>query len=98
MSAPTDVLCAGVIVADHVSSPISHIPAPGELVLADQLLLTIGGCAANVAVDLVKLGISAAVVGCVGADVFGRIVADMLRERQVDVSSLQISPALGTSQ
>ncbi len=98
MSAPTDVLCAGIVVADHVSSPISHLPAAGELVLADQLVLTIGGCAANVAVDLVKLGVSAAVVGRVGGDVFGRVVADMLRERQVDVSSLLISPDRDTSQ
>lgn len=98
MNAPTDVLCAGIIVADHVSSPISHLPAAGELVLADQLLLTIGGCAANVAVDLVKLGVSAAVVGRVGGDVFGRVVADMLHERQVDVSALQVSPDLDTSQ
>jgi hypothetical protein len=71
MSAATDVLCAGIIVADHVSSPIAHLPAAGDLVLADQLLLTIGGCAANVAVDLVKLGVNAAVVGRVGGDVFG---------------------------
>ena len=98
MTTPTDVLCAGIIVADHVSSPISHLPAPGELVLADQLLLTIGGCAANVAVDLVKLGATAAVVGRVGGDVFGRVVADMLRERRVDVSALQTTPGLDTSQ
>src|ERR1019366_6612180 len=89
MSTPIDVLCAGIIVADHVSSPISHMPAAGELVLADQLLLTIGGRAANVAVDLVRLGASAAVVGRVGGDIFGRVVADMLRERRVDVSALQ---------
>ncbi|HZV03690.1 MAG TPA: carbohydrate kinase family protein [Gemmataceae bacterium] len=98
MTVSTDVLCAGVIVADHVSSPISHLPAPGELVVADQLLLTIGGCAANVAVDLVKLGITAAVVGRVGEDVFGRVVADMLRECQVDVTSLLVSPDVGTAQ
>ena len=75
----SSVLCAGIVVADHVSSPISHLPAAGELVLADQLLLTIGGCAANVAVNLVKLGVPATVAGCVGDDVFGRVVADMLR-------------------
>jgi sugar/nucleoside kinase (ribokinase family) len=98
MAAPTDVLCAGIIVADHVSSPISHLPGPGELVLADQLLLTIGGCAANVAVDLVKLGVSASVVGRVGGDVFGRVVADMLRDRRVDVSGLQVTPDMDTSQ
>ncbi|MHB1421709.1 MAG: carbohydrate kinase family protein [Gemmataceae bacterium] len=98
MTASTEVLCAGVIVADHVSSPISHLPDPGELVLADQLLLTIGGCAANVAVDLVKLGVSASVIGRVGGDVFGRVLADMLRQRRVDVSALQVSPDLDTSQ
>jgi sugar/nucleoside kinase (ribokinase family) len=98
MSGPTEVLCAGIVVADHVSSPIAHLPAAGELVLAEQLLLTIGGCAANVAVDLVKLGISAGVVGCVGADVFGKVVAEMLRERGVDVSGLQVKVGLDTSQ
>ncbi len=95
---PKVVLCAGIVVADHVSSPISHLPAAGELVLAEQLVLTIGGCAANVAVDLVKLGVPARVVGCVGEDVFGRIVAEMLRERQVDVSGLRFRPGLDTSQ
>lgn len=92
------VLSAGIIVADHVSSPITHLPAAGELVLADQLVLTIGGCAANVAVGLVKLGVPARVAGCVGGDVFGRVVSDMLRERGVDVSALQVRPTLDTSQ
>jgi sugar/nucleoside kinase (ribokinase family) len=92
------VLCAGIVVADHVSSPISHLPAAGELVLADQLILTIGGCAANVAVDLVKLGVPARVAGCVGDDVFGRVVAEMLRERGVDVSGLSVKAAKDTSQ
>jgi sugar/nucleoside kinase (ribokinase family) len=98
MNPPSEVLCAGIIVADHVSSPISHLPAAGELVLADQLVLTIGGCAANVAVDLVKLGRRAEVAGCVGDDIFGRVVADMLRERFVDVSSLQVKQNHDTSQ
>jgi sugar/nucleoside kinase (ribokinase family) len=98
MTAPTDVLCAGIIVADHVNSPITHLPAAGELVLADQLLLTIGGCAANVAVDLVRLGAAAAACGRVGDDVFGRVVADMLRDRRVDVSSVRTTPGVDTSQ
>lgn len=98
MSAPTEVLCAGIIVADHVSSPISHLPRAGELVMADQLILAIGGCAANVAVDLVKLGVSAAVVGRVGDDVFGRVVADMLRDSGADVSAVQVTPGVDTSQ
>ncbi len=94
----TDVLCAGIIVADHVCSPIDHMPEAGELVLADKLLLTIGGCAANVAVDLAKLGAAAAAAGLVGADVFGRVVADMLRNHGVDVSAVGTARGQDTSQ
>ena len=51
MKSKSDVLCAGIIVADHVCHPISHVPAAGELVTTDKMLLTIGGCAANAGVD-----------------------------------------------
>src|SRR6266508_1363208 len=98
MNENIDVLCAGIVVADHVCTPIPKLPAAGHLVMADRLLLTIGGCAANAAVDLVKMGVNVAVIGRVGGDVFGRVVADMLREHGVDVSSLQVSPAADTSQ
>src|SRR2546426_8763424 len=98
MSQAAEVLCAGIIVADHVCTPIPHVPAAGELVMADGMLLTSGGCAANAAVDLVKMGVKAAVVGRVGGDIFGRIVDDLLQEHGVDVSSLQISSGRDTSQ
>jgi sugar/nucleoside kinase (ribokinase family) len=98
VNADPEVLCAGIIVADHVCSPIDHLPAAGELVMADRLLLTIGGCAANAAVDLAKMGVRAAVVGRVGGDSFGCVVAEMLREHGVDVSAVAISPAADTSQ
>jgi sugar/nucleoside kinase (ribokinase family) len=98
MSASPEVLCGGIIVADHVCTPIDHVPAAGELVVADKMLLTIGGCAANAAVDLVKMGIRTAVVGRVGGDVFGRLVGEMLGEAGVDVSFLKVSPANETSQ
>src|SRR5947207_9857147 len=98
MSNPVDVLCAGIIVADHVSTPIPKLPDPGEVVMAERLLLTIGGCAANAAVDLVKMGVRAAVVGRVGGDRFGGIVADMLRDHGVDVAGLKVTPGADTSQ
>jgi sugar/nucleoside kinase (ribokinase family) len=98
MSEPSEVLCAGIIVADHVCSPISHLPAAGELVPAERMLLTIGGCAANVAVDLTKMGVRSAVVGRVGDDIFGRVVADLLTETGVDVSALKVTSGAETSQ
>jgi sugar/nucleoside kinase (ribokinase family) len=98
MNQPADVLCAGILVADHVCTPIDHLPAAGELVLADRLLLTLGGCAANVAVGLAKMGVAAAVAGRVGGDVFGRVVADLLSEARVDVSAVTVTPGVDTSQ
>ena len=66
--------------------------------MADGMLLTIGGCAANAAVDLAKMGVRSAVVGRVGKDVFGRIVLEMLREADVDVSRVRASTTADTSQ
>src|SRR5258708_10952979 len=98
MTAYPDVLCAGIIVADHICTPVAHLPAAGELVMADRILLTIGGCPANVAVDLARMEVPASVLGRVGGDVYGRLVADMLREQGVDITALQVSPHADTSQ
>ena len=98
MNDAVEVLCAGIIVADHLCTPVTHVPAPGELVTADGMLLTIGGCAANTVADLARIGVRAAVVGRVGADVFGRVVTDLLREAGVDVSALTASTTAATSQ
>jgi sugar/nucleoside kinase (ribokinase family) len=98
MNQAADVLCAGIVVVDHVCTPIARLPAAGELVMADRLLLTLGGCAANSAVDLAKMDVASCVVGRVGADLFGRIVADMLRDARVDTSHLRAVSGEDTSQ
>jgi sugar/nucleoside kinase (ribokinase family) len=98
MAMDSDVLCCGIIVADHVSSPITHVPAAGELVMSDRLILTIGGCAANTAVDLAKMSVPSTVIGRVGSDIFGRVVAEMLRDHGVDVSGVKVTPGVDTSQ
>jgi sugar/nucleoside kinase (ribokinase family) len=80
-----------------VCEPVSHLPRAGELVLTPRTHLSIGGCAANVAVDLVRLGRKAAVVGRVGDDVFGRFVIDALAHAGVDVGQIASSPGEATS-
>lgn len=92
------VVCAGVIVADHLCTPISHVPAAGELVEADELVLNIGGCASNAAVVLARLGVRATVCGRVGDDVFGRFVAETLDAHGVDARGLRVDPSRPTSQ
>ena len=94
----TPVVCAGVIVADHLCTPISHLPAAGELVRADELVLNIGGCASNAAVVLSKLGVRSTICGKVGDDVFGRYVAETLTAYGVDARNLSVDPSRATSQ
>ena len=90
------VVCAGVIVADHLCTPISHsAEGSGELVKADELILNIGGCASNAAVVLSKLGIRSTVCGRVGDDVFGRYVAETLEPHGVDSRESWGSTRLG---
>ena len=93
-----DVLCAGIIVADHVCAPIAHVPAAGELVMTEQMILTIGGCAANAAVDMSKMGLRPAIAGRVGDDAFGRIVKAMLEEHHIDTAAVKSTPGKVTSQ
>ncbi len=92
------VLCAGIIVADHVCAPIPHVPAAGELVMTEQMLLTIGGCASNVAVDLAKMGVRPSIAGRIGDDAFGRIVREMLQEWRIDTDAIRVSQGRPTSQ
>jgi sugar/nucleoside kinase (ribokinase family) len=94
---PVDCLCFGIVVADHVCEPISNVPHAGDLVLTPRTHLSIGGCAANVAVDLVRLGRTAAVVGRVGDDAFGRFAIDALSTAGVDVRHIASLPGEATS-
>ena len=98
MNASNPVVCAGVVVADHLCSPVDHLPQAGELVAADDLVLNIGGCASNAAMDLARLGVRSSILGKIGDDVFGRFVAETLAKAHVDVDRLVVDPSLPTSQ
>jgi sugar/nucleoside kinase (ribokinase family) len=92
-----DCLCAGIIVADFVCAPVSHVPHAGGLVMTDAISPAIGGCASNVAVDLARLGRRALVAGRVGADMPGRFVRDELAAAGVNTRHLVETPGSRTS-
>lgn len=92
-----DCLSVGVLVADHLCSPILHLPRAGELVLAERLQLAIGGCAANAAIDLARLGVRVGVIGCVGQDAFGRFIVETLEMAGVEASGIVRLEGVGTS-
>lgn len=92
-----ECLSAGILVADHLCAPIARLPAAGELVLADELPLSLGGCAANVAMDLARIETKVGILGCVGEDPFGAFLADTLEQQGVDVSGIRHVEGVGTS-
>ena len=78
-----DVVCLGILVADVIARRIDTVPERGSLGLVDEISLHGGGCALNTASVLVRLGLTAAAVGKVGADPFGDFVLRLLDERGV---------------
>jgi sugar/nucleoside kinase (ribokinase family) len=59
------------------------MPAAGALTLLETMPTYVGGCAANVAIDLAKQGISVGLTGCVGADGPGDMLVCLLKAGHV---------------
>ncbi len=92
-----EVGCAGILVADMLCGPIVALPRPGQLLTVDDIPIKAGGCAANVAIDLARQKVSAAVVGCVGRDVAAQAPLAALREHGVDCDNVIEADGLATS-
>ena len=99
MTQPTSpaLLCAGILVADIFTPPLHALPVAGQLLATDDFLLATGGCAANVATSLAKLGVHTAVVGPVGDDFYGDFLTQTLAARGIDTSRIVRTAEAGTS-
>jgi sugar/nucleoside kinase (ribokinase family) len=76
------ILCAGIAVQDIVMR-VQNFPPPGAKVAASDFIITGGGCAANAAVAIARLGGRARFSGPLGGKddtVSERIVADLAAE------------------
>jgi sugar/nucleoside kinase (ribokinase family) len=56
--------------------------------LVDKMELHIGGCAADTAIGLARIGISSSVIGKVGKDGFGDFVVKYMQQQGVEVSGV----------
>lgn len=92
-----DCLAVGLALADHLCHPIDHLPRAGELVVTDRLELAVGGCAANVAIDLARQQVKVGIVARLGQDIFGEFVQRTMQSAGVDTSPLKITPDVETS-
>ncbi len=89
--------CAGILVADTFCGPMPRLPRAGELLAIDQMPARAGGCAANVAIDLVKQGIAADVCGCVGDDASAESLVQTLQVAGVGCEQIRRLENLPTS-
>jgi sugar/nucleoside kinase (ribokinase family) len=81
------VLCAGIAVEDFLFK-VDTFPAPGTKMRASDLVATTGGCAANAAVAVARLGGRARFSGPVGTDDASRRFLDALARTGVDPSGV----------
>jgi sulfofructose kinase len=91
------ILCAGIAVHDHVYR-LDRFPVPGTKTRAREFVATGGGCAANAAVAVARLGGEAALAaplgGPAGEDAIGDwILAHLARERVDCAGVVRVSPA-----
>src|SRR5208283_1130717 len=74
------ILCVGQLVADVVVRPVDALPYPGRTDLVKDLQINSGGCAANTAAVLAKLGAEVRLAALIGQDVLGEAaLADVKR-------------------
>lgn len=94
MTEPPVVLCAGIIVADAIASPVDEPPERGRLALVDSVELHTGGCALSTASALARLGVRAALCGCVGDDLFGGVLVREAAARGLDIDDVRVGAEL----
>ena len=89
--------CAGILVADIFCGPIKALPPAGQLLAVDEIPVKVGGCAANVAIDLLKQGIDVDIAGCVGDDPSAGLIMDVLEQAGVGVTQIRSTAQFPTS-
>ena len=70
----------------------SHLPAPGETVLGDELLTTFGGKGANQALAARRAGAQVTFIARLGQDSYGTAYAHHLRREGLDTAACSGMP------
>ena len=84
------VLVIGLAVVDFVFE-VEAIPDAARKYRAEEARIVGGGCAANAAVAIARLGGEAILITRLGDDAVGRLVMDELRAEGVDISRVQVT-------
>ncbi|MFQ8433067.1 carbohydrate kinase family protein [Amaricoccus sp. W119] len=91
MAAP-EFICAGMIVADVLVEGFEAIPRAGETARVSGVSLAAGGDASNEAIALAKLGNRVGLMGPIGDDAQGRMIAADCARRGIATEGLSVDP------
>lgn len=65
---------------------------PGETIFGNKLTINPGGKGANQAVAAARLGAEVTMVGCIGDDMYGELIAKTLKENNIDATYVKVLP------
>ena len=82
-----EVVVAGSLNLDYIAG-VERLPRAGETVVADSLLVRFGGKGANQAMAAARQGAGVAMLGCVGADSFGRAYLERLQTEHINTAGI----------
>jgi ribokinase len=89
-----------IVVGSHAPGlriDVDTFPQPGETIVGHSMTWPVdGGKGTNQAIAAADLGANVAFVGCVGRDGLGDGIADLLRDRNVDIEHLRRSHTTAT--
>lgn len=91
------VLCAGMMVADFLVSPVPIDFIELDTVKINKPILACGGDALNVAISLSKLGMNVAIAGRIADDMAGQFILSECKEYGVDTSSVVFDDQYSTA-
>ena len=83
------VACVGILVADVMARPVDKIPGKGLLEQVSSIEMYTGGNAMTATVNLQTLGTQSAIVGKVGADVFGDFLEKEFQKQMSEYADQQ---------
>jgi len=92
-----EIICAGILVEDTFCGPMRELPREGRLLAIDAMPVKVGGCAANVAIDLAKQGLPVEVIGCLGRDTAAQALIASLERQHVGCGHMVYSDQYPTS-
>ena len=92
-----EIICVGILIEDTFCGPMRELPPEGRLLAIDAMPVKVGGCAANVAIDLARQGLTVNVAGCLGRDTAAKALITSLESQHVGCGHMVFSDQYPTS-